>query len=160
MGWPFGRAKKAPSSSSGRTPQFTHPSSPQYMPGVEPAGSARQDGFRGQGTPNYVRSNHPAIVTPGFEDCGYPDPSLNYGYRPQPDVGGALNYAYENYGLPLQQPAGGFMVARSPTRPFGSTPMQAWQVMVPTGAGLFPGQVYSQPLLNPQGPENGYDIYS
>lgn len=171
MSWfrAFGRATQT-ASSDGR-PHFTHPSSPQYTPGVEPAGSARQEGFRApyarpgytpsDGNPNFVAPNHPAIVTPGFDDCGcHESAQLNYGYRPQPDRGGGLNYAYENYGLPLQQPAGAFMVAQMPFRPFGSAPLQAWPTSVPTGAGLFPGQVISQPLLNPQGPDSGYDIYS
>jgi hypothetical protein len=166
---PFGKAKKAPSSATNKTPQFRHGSNPQYMSGVEPAGSARQDGFRApyirpqggnpDGNPNFVPSNHPAVVTPGFDDCGG-DYVLSYGLRQQPDVGGALNYAYESYDLPLVQPAGPFMVAKTPFKPFGATPLQMWPVSVPTGAGLFPGQVISQPLLNPQGPDSGYDIYS
>jgi hypothetical protein len=152
-GW-FGKwSKRVPS--SGGNPQFAHPASPQYNKGVEPAGSARQDGFT-----NYKQPNHPAIVTSGFDDCGMPSASINYGYRSQPDRGGALNYAYENYGLPLENVAGPWMVARSPSKPLGSTPMQQWATMVPTGAGLFPGQVISQPLLNPQGPDSGFDIYN
>lgn len=171
MSWfrPFGRATQT--YSDGTRPQFDHGSNPNYNYGVEPAGSARQDGFRGppplsqngtaERTPNYVKPNHPAVVTAGFDDCGlHPDATLNYGFRPQPDVGGALNYAYENYDLPLVQPAGPFMVARAPFRPMGSAPLQAWPVSVPTGAGLFPGQMISQPLLNPQGPDSGYDIYN
>lgn len=166
---PFGRARKAPSSASNKTPQFEHAQgSPQYFNGVEPAGSAQVDGFRapyvrpGQDqtrNPNYVIPNHPAVVTPGFNDCEA-DYTISYGLRSQPDRGGALNYAYESYELPLQQPAGAFMVAMNPTRPLGATPLQIWPSAVPTGAGLFPGQVISQPLLNPQGPDTGYDIYS
>lgn len=165
---PFGRAKSVPS--AGSRPQFDHGSNPNFLPGVEPAGSARQDGFEApyvrpgynvDGNPNYVIPNHPAVVTPGFDDCGCNDSAqLNYGFRQQPDVGGALNYAYENYGLPLVQPAGAFMVAKTPFRPFGAAPLQAWQVSVPTGLGLVPGQVISQPLLNPQGPDSGFDIYN
>lgn len=166
---PFGRAKPAPSADDGRSPQFRHPNSPQYFNGVEPAGSARQDGFRApfvapssgapDGNPNYVRPNHPAVVTPGFDESDA-DFVISYGFRQQPDRGGALNYAYESYELPHVQPAGAFMVAKSPFRPFGATPLQIWPSAVPTGAGLFPGQVISQPLLNPQGPDSGYDIYS
>lgn len=156
----FKRANKAPSSDGSRR-QFAHPNSPQYNPGVEPAGSAARDSeknFQGVG---YVQPNHPAVVTAGFDDCGCQNAAqLNYGFRQQPDVGGALNYAFENYGLPLVQPAGPFMVARNPFSPIGAPSMQAWQVSVPTGAGLFPGQVISQPLLNPQGPDTGYDIYN
>lgn len=164
---PFGRAKKAPASATNKTPHFKHPSSPQYLPGVEPAGSAQRDGFLApyqrpgvnQGPAYYVKPNHPAVVTPGFcdEDADY---VISYGFRQQPDVGGALNYAYETYDLPLVQPAGAFMVAAQPFRPFGATPLQMWPVSVPTGSGLFPGQVISQPLLNPQGPDSGFDIYS
>lgn len=164
----FGRASRTHSSDD--KPHFSHPSSPQYMPGVEPAGSARSDmgapyvrpGYGPKdGPPNYVPVNHPAVVTPGFDDCGQiNEAQLNYGLRPQPDRGGALNYAYENYDLPLVQPAGAFMVARAPFMPFGSMPLQAWPYSVPTGIGLIPGQVISQPLLNPQGPDSGYDIYN
>lgn len=172
MGWfpSFGRGNKVPSASKAK-PEFAHPASPQYNYGVEPAGSAKQDGFRApyqtpanrnEGSPNYVRPNHPAVVTSGFEDCGdQPFHGLNYGFRDQPDRGGGLNYAYENYGLPLVQPAGAFMVARQPTRPFGAIPMQAWPAAVPTSlGGLVPGQMISQPLLNPQGPDSGFDIYN
>lgn len=165
----FGKAKRAPASTN--QPQVRHSSSPQYMPGIEPAGSARQDGFRAPYArsggepqdkgPNYVTPNHAAIVTPGFEDCGAPSATLNYSLKSQPDVGGALNYSYDNYELPLQQPAGAFMVARAPFRPLGATPLQMWPVSVPTSVGgLIPGQVISQPLLNPQGPDSGYDIYN
>jgi hypothetical protein len=166
---PFGRARQT--ASDGINPQFAHGSSPQYMPGQEPAGSARQDGFKApyakaagtpsEGNPIYVPSNHPAVVTDGFDDCGCaPSAQINYGYRTQPDVGGALNYAYENYELPLVQPGGAFMVAKTPFRPLGAAPLQVWPVSVPTGIGLIPGQVISQPLLNPQGPDTGYDIYN
>lgn len=151
----FKRANRAPSSDDTRA-QFSHPNSPQYTAGITPAGTARQEGFT-----NYVRPSHPAIVTAGFDDCGCDaSAQLNYGLREQPDVGGALNYAYENYGLPLVQPAGAFQVARHPFHPIGAPSMQVWPVSVPTGAGLFPGQVISQPLLNPQGPDTGYDIYN
>lgn len=164
----FGRSIGRPSSDS--NPQFSHASSPQYNAGVTPGGTAAREGLKapyvrpgspGDGSPNYVPVDHPAVVTEGFDDSGaHLSAQLNYGLRAQPDVGGALNYAYENYGLPLVQPAGPFMVARQPFRPFGSLPLQAWPVAVPTGAGLIPGQLISQPLLNPQGPDSGYDIYN
>lgn len=161
---PFGRAKPAPSTAS---QQFSHASSPQYNNGVEPAGSARADGFRAPYTTpggqergaNYVIPDHPAVVTPGFSDCEA-DYTISYGLRAQPDRGGALNYAYESYELPLMQPAGAFMVASNPSRPLGATPLQVWPTAVPTGEGLIPGQMISQPLLNPQGPDTGYDIYN
>jgi len=150
----FAKARKAPS----------HGGNPQYETGVEPAGSARQPGAFQPGSYNgameYVVPNHPAVVTPGFDDCGCDTFALHYSEKRQPDIGGALNFSYDNYGLPLVQPGGAFMVARMPFMPIGSPAMQAWPVSVPTGAGLFPGQMISQPLLNPQGPNSGYDIYS
>jgi hypothetical protein len=164
----FGRAKKVPTTGDGMA-QRDHASNPNYLEGVEPAGSARSSMRDGYWRPqsgvqdrpaNYVPANHPAVVTNGFDDCGVPNADIHYSFKTQPDVGGALNYAYDNYALPLRQPGGAFMVARSPFRPFGSIPMQAWQIAVPTGIGLIPGQIYSQPLINPQGPDTGIDIYS
>jgi hypothetical protein len=156
---PFASKKKI---ATGSGP--AHLGNPQYEVGVEPAGSAKQSGFQPgsyNGRMQYKRPTHPAVVTPGFDDCGCDaSAQLNYGLRQQPDRGGALNYAYENYGLPLQQPAGAYMVAFRPFRPLGSTPLQPWPISVPTGIGLIPGQVISQPLLNPQGPDTGFDIYS
>lgn len=165
----FAKAKRAPSSDPSR-PQHAADGSPQYNYGVEPAGSAMADGFRApyarpgynDGPANYVEPNHPAVVTAGFDDCGCDNSAqLNYGFRAQPDRGGALNYAYENYGLPLVNVAGPFMVARAPFQPIGSPSLQAWQTAPVTSiGGLIPGQVISQPLLNPQGPDSGYDIYN
>jgi hypothetical protein len=159
----FKKARKVPSANPDMRPEFQANGSPQYFVGVEPAGSAKQSGFRPgsyNAGMNFVRPTHPAVVTPGFDDSHCQDWALHYTERQQPDRGGALNFSYDLYGLPLVQPSGAFMTARTPFMPIGSVPMQQWPVSVPTGAGLFPGQVISQPLLNPQGPSDGYDIYS
>jgi hypothetical protein len=129
---------------------------PQYEPGVRPPVLRP-----GQLNPNIrVKSSHKAVVTTGFDDSGATKFALSYGFRQQPDRGGALNYAYENYGLPLYNVAGAFMVARRPPNPFGSVALTYFPVSVPTGIGTIPGQVISQPLLDPQGPGSGFDIYS
>jgi hypothetical protein len=129
---------------------------PQYEPGVTPP-AMRPGQFNAK--INY-KSTHPAVVTSGFDDSGATKFKLAYGFRQQPDRGGALNYAYLNYGLPLENVAGAFMVARQPSKPFGSMPLTYFPISVPTGIGTIPGQVISQPLLNPQGPGSGFDIYS
>lgn len=152
----FAKAKKAPSGQG-----------PQFEPGVAPAGeSPKWAPFANPvdpvGPTQYVIPNHPAVVTPGFDDCGaHQSAQINYGLRAQPDLGGALNYAYENYGLPLVQPAGAWVVARTPFQPMGSKPLTVYPQATETSiGGLIPGQIISQPLLNPQGPDSGYDIYS
>ena len=130
---------------------------PQYEPGVKPP--VLRPGQLN--TKINVKSSHPAVVTTGFQDGKIPSKFMvSMGFRQQPDRGGALNYAYENYGLPLENVAGAFMVARHPPKPFGSMPLTYFPISVPTGIGTIPGQVISQPLLNPQGPGSGFDIYS
>jgi hypothetical protein len=131
-------------------------SGPQFEPGVRPP-VLKPGQFN---TKINVKSTHPAVVTTGFDDTGASKFALSYGFRQQPDRGGALNYAYQNYGLPLYNVAGAFMVARHPSKPFGSMPLTYFPVSVPTGIGTIPGQVISQPLLDPQGPGAGFDIYS
>lgn len=102
----------------------------------------------------------PETVTTGFVENEPYEFSLHYGRRAQPDVGGALNYAYENYGLPLVDVCGAFMVAKFPIPPIGSRPMMFYQTSPETSiGGLIPGQLISQPLLNPMDLGSGYDIY-
>ncbi len=129
---------------------------PQYNRGVAPAKPNP-----GSYNPDIVAQlQHPAVVTSGFHDNEIQNFHLSYGLRQQPDLGGALNYAYENYGLPLEDILGAFMGARHPFRIFGSQPLTYFNQSVPTGIGTIPGQFIGQPLLNPQGPGAGYDIYS
>jgi hypothetical protein len=141
----FRNRRPAPSGGAGHKPQYMSYGRPPRAPQLRAINE----------------SSHPAVVTPGFRDApprgGF---LLNYIKKTQPDVGGALNYAYDNYGLPLQDVAGAFMVARTPYRPIGGVPLQFFAQSVPTGIGTIPGQLISQPLLNPQGPGAGYDIYS
>lgn len=140
--WPF--KKKNPNAGN-----------PQYNPGVTTEVNP------GQYNPNIVAQlQHPAVVTSGFHDNEIQAFNLSYGLRQQPDLGGALNYAYENYGLPLTDILGAFMGARRTFLPFGSAPLAFFSQTVPTGIGTIPGQFVGQPLLNPQGPGSGYDIYS
>lgn len=108
-----------------------------------------------------LRGRMPFTVTSGFWEDELHTFHLSYGYRQQPDMGGALDYAYENYGLPLNDVCGPFMVARHPTMPIGARPLAYYQTAPDTSiGGLIPGQVISQPLLDPRNPAAGYDIYS
>jgi hypothetical protein len=103
---------------------------------------------------------YPEIITSGFYDNETQSFALHYGYREQPDLGGALNYAFENYGLPLNDVCGPWMVARWPISPIGSRPLAFYQTSPETSiGGLIPGQVISQPLLDPSNMGSGYDIY-
>ena len=109
----------------------------------------------------FRKSKTGAVVTSGFNDDMEQGWSLHYGLRVQPDIGGALNFAYENYGLPLDNVCGAWMVARNPTMPIGSRPLAFFQNAPITGiGGLIPGQIIAQPLLDPDSPGSGYDIYS
>jgi len=104
---------------------------------------------------------HPASVTSGFDESQNQQWQLHYILRAQPDIGGALDFAYANYGLPLQNVCGPWMVARHPTRPLGSQPLAFFQTAPVTSiGGLIPGQIIAQPLLDPDGPGSGFDIYS
>ena len=133
-----------------------HGGNPQYLPGT----GAANDVAVASNIKMKVASN-PAVTTTGFDESDLDTYSLSYGNRSQPDVGGALNYAYENYGLPLNNVCGPYMVATHPTKPIGSQPVQYFQVAPVTSlGGLVPGQVISQPLLNPNDPYSGIDIYS
>lgn len=141
----------------GRQKQISHGSGPQYLPGEAPAqlnpGALNENiQFQPQG---------PETLTSGFIDSDIQNFHLSYGYRTQPDRGGALNYAYELYGLPLSDVCGPWTVARHPYKPIGSQPVAFFQTAVQTSiGGNIPGQVISQPLLDPNNPGAGYDIYS
>jgi hypothetical protein len=134
-----------------------HPGNPNYFKGVEPGHTPRPPGSRSN--MNYARKE--GTLSHGFEEDDVSHFTLHYGLRQQPDQGGALNYAYELYGLPLDNVCGSWMVARHPTRPLGSQPLAFFQLAPVTSiGGLVPGQFISQPLLNPDDPGSGFDIYS
>jgi hypothetical protein len=134
-----------------------HPGNPQYFASVAPATYPGSNVAMSHKRPK----RSPATVTTGFDDTQYQAWALHYGFRTQPDVGGALNYAYELYGIPIDNVCGPWMVARHPTMPIGSRPMAFFQNAPLTSiGGLIPGQVIAQPLLDPNGPGSGYDVYS
>lgn len=137
--------------------------SPQYLPGEAPArkfpgadnNAPAWDGY------NLAPVRIPETVTSGFDEHEPVDFQLHYTRKPQPDRGGALNYSYDLYGLPLGDVCGPWMVANAPYQPIGSRPLAYYQTAPLTSiGGLIPGQLISQPLLDPNGVESGYDIYS
>lgn len=141
-----------------------HPGNPQYFAGEAPGGLSGI--IQGPGHPpsatnqeiNYKKFH--STLNSGFASTAT-DSAMRYGYRKQPDVGGALDFAFLNYQLPLDNQCGWWMVARHPTRPIGSVPLAFFQMAPVTSiGGLIPGQVISQPLLDPNGYGSGYDIYS
>jgi hypothetical protein len=140
----------------GKRKKVDHGGNPQYLPGEEPAPwppGSYNDKLRFQ--------RHIATVTSGFHDDDVQPFHLAYAFKSQPDVGGALNYAYDLYGLPLNNVCGPWMVAENPTRPLGAAPVAFFHMAPVTSiGGLIPGQVISQPLLGPDNPGSGYDIYS
>lgn len=141
-----------------RNKKVDHGTGPQYLPGEAPA--QLNPGLLNENI-SYVSHGRPEVVTAGFHDADIQDFHLSYGYRRQPDMGGALDYAYQLYGLPLINHCGPFMVARHPWQPLGSQPVAFFHTAVETSiGGLIPGQVISQPLLDPNNPGSGYDIYS
>lgn len=100
----------------------------------------------------------PGVLTDGFNDSEEQQAHLHYTERAQPDLGGALNFSYDLYQLPLVEPAGPWMVARHPTKPLGSFPTAFFQEAVVTSiGGLIPGQFIHQPLLDPNAPGSGFD---
>lgn len=131
---------------------------PQYNPGVSPGFNRNYPGSLNR---DINGNSAPLTVTSGFYEDEYHYFTLTYGRREQPDRGGALKYAYENYGLPLNDVCGPFMVASNPSRPIGSPVLNYNNISVPTNVGgLVPGQFISQPLLDPNGNGSGFDIYS
>ena len=121
--------------------------SPQYVPGENVV------------APKIGRFRIPEEITSGIDESEPTAYNLHYTQRPQPDRGGALNFSYDLYGLPLNDVCGPWMVARSPTRPFGSFPTAFFQEAAVTNiGGLIPGQLQHQPLLDPNAPGSGYDF--
>lgn len=100
---------------------------------------------------------HFAVVTAGFDDNELHTVQLHYTERQQPDLGGALNYSYDLYALPLQNVLGPYVGARSEFRTV--TPVTAYFQQAPvTGmGGTFVGTFAFQPLLDPNNP-NGFDV--
>ena len=134
-----------------------HGGSPQYLAGEAPA--TRPPGSASELI--MLAAHGPAVVTEGFHDNAVQPFALHYSFKEQPDLGGALNYSYDLYGLPLDNTCGPWMVATHPTRPLGSAPLAFFHVAPITSiGGLIPGQVISQPLLSPDNPGAGYGIYS
>src|SRR5271165_3390016 len=153
----FGR-KRQMLPGAGQNPQYyeVHPSDRPAADNFVPQGQSRM----GQEGEQHPSLRIPEVVTSGFYEDEDHQFHLSYGLRPQPDIGGALNYAYENYGLPLNNVAGPWMVARWPLPPIGSRPLGFYQTAPITSiGGLVPGQIISQPLLNPYDMGSGYDIY-
>lgn len=108
-----------------------------------------------RGQPN--SNHHYAVVTSGFDDNELHTVHLHYTERAQPDLGGALNFSYDLYALPLQDILGPFMGAREQFRTV--TPVTAYFQQAPlTGmGGTFVGTFVFQPLLDPNNP-NGFDM--
>ena len=144
------------------TKVIDHGGNPQYL--SKDAGVSRMSrngNYPGSHNPNFKIRTAKTSLNEGLHEGETAKFELHYQHREQPDLGGALDYAYCNYGLPLDNVAGPWMVARRPFRPYGSPPLAFFAVQVPTSVGgLIPGQIISQPLLDPRGPGYGYDIYS
>ena len=82
---------------------------------------------------------------------------LHYTLRPQPDLGGARNYSYDNKQRPLHDICGTAVVV-PPIPPIGCRPLQPIQQTVLTGAGRWSGQIFSAPLIDPDNPSiSGYN---
>ena len=100
----------------------------------------------------------PETITDGINEDPNQQARLHYTFKPQPDIGGALNYSYDLYQLPLNNVCGPWMVAQHPTKPLGSNPTAFFQEAPVTSiGGLIPGQVVHQPLLDPNSPGSGFD---
>lgn len=116
--------------------------------------------FRFRSNPRKGRTTvpaHNAIVTSGFDENEGHTVHLHYTERLQPDLGGALNFSYDLYALPLKNLTGGFMAARGGFRT--TTPPTAFfqQAPVTSLGGTVSGSFAFQPLLDPTNPA-GFDI--
>lgn len=138
-----------------------HPGNPQYTAGIAPGETPGNSAGSHNDSIRVHSKRSAATITTGFDDDPNQMWAVHMGFRVQPDKGGALNYAYENYAVPIDNVCGPWMVARHPTMPIGSRPLAFFQTAPLTSiGGLIPGQMISQPLLDPDGPGSGYDIYS
>lgn len=93
-----------------------------------------------------------AVVTTGFDDDPAHTVHLHFSERVQPDLGGALNFSYDLYALPLYNVGGPYMIAKSGFRTV--TPPTAFFQQAPTTGmgGTFVGTFAYQPLLDPSNP--------
>jgi hypothetical protein len=98
-----------------------------------------------------------AVVTYGFDDNELHSVHLHYTERAQPDLGGALNYSYDLYALPLQDVVGPFVAAGTYFRTVQQVPAFFQQAPETGMGGTFTGSFAFQPLLDPNNP-SGFDI--
>lgn len=84
---------------------------------------------------------------------------LHYTERAQPDLGGALNYSYDLYALPLGDVTGGFTATAHSFRTVTPASGQWQQAPITAMGGNITGIFVFQPLLNPYAEGSGLDVY-
>lgn len=100
-----------------------------------------------------------AVVTDGFDENMNDVVHLHYTERAQPDLGGALNYSYDLYALPLGNVTGAFTAVAHSFQTVAQASGQWQQAPITASGGNVTGIFHFQPLLNPFGEGSGYDIY-
>lgn len=116
--------------------------------------------FKFRNNPRKARQTpqlHNAIVTSGFDDNEAHTVHLHYTERLQPDLGGARNFSYDLYALPLQNVGGQFMIARDGFRTMTAPTAFFQQAPITSLGGTVTGSFAFQPLLDPSNPA-GFDI--
>lgn len=101
----------------------------------------------------------PVVLTSGFDHNPNDTLVLHYTERAQPDLGGALNYSYDLYALPLGDITGGFTAVARSFRTVTPASGQWQQAPITAMGGNITGIFHFQPLLDPFSAGNGYDIY-
>jgi hypothetical protein len=116
--------------------------------------------FRIRSNPNRGRPTPPkcAVVTSGFDDNELHTVQLHYTERQQPDLGGALNFSYDLYAIPITDILGPFVGAAGGFRTVAPVTAYFQQAPITGMGGTFVGTFAFQPLLDPNNPGNGFDI--
>ena len=98
------------------------------------------------------------MVTSGFDDNELHTVQLHYTEHVQPDLGGALNFSYDLYAIPLTDIVGPYVAAAGGFRTVAPVTAYFQQAPITGMGGTFVGTFAFQPLLDPNNPGNGFDV--
>lgn len=76
---------------------------------------------------------------------------LHWTERPQPDLGGALNYSFDTRQEPIKEMLGTAICVWRPFKPIGQSPLIPLLARPVAGIGVVTGTLVHQPLIDPTG---------
>jgi hypothetical protein len=76
---------------------------------------------------------------------------MHWTSRPQPDLGGALNFSFDSRQEPIREILGTAICVWNPWKPIPNTPLIPLLMRPAGGLGVFTGTIVHQPLTDPTG---------